>query len=127
MNKAWRRAQSSDLCDENKSGVACAHTDDFARPLQRPRVHETDRKDSVEAMEEASHEDDSTPHAAEMSDEFGLIDLPPAPYVQLGALHRTAHGVRRWTALNSVEETATGVTALISSKGPQPSHLRQAT
>ena len=50
--------------------------------------------------EEPDDEEDGTPPHADAG-EPELIDMPlaPASALQLGAVHRTAPGVRRWTAL----------------------------
>ena len=59
-------------------------------------------------MAEASDDEDDAP-MPDAPPEPELIDMPPAPgvctpNVKLGALHRIALGVRRWTTLMSLKK-----------------------
>ena len=112
-----RRAAIIDLSDEDHAWTTVCD-DDFPQGCCKSQraarywrlAHETSRAGSRRpcgmAMAEASNgEDDSVPPLADakVSDEPELIDFLAAPPsgVQLGALHRIAHSVRRWTALVS--------------------------
>ena len=125
MNKAWRRQSSAewaaravtDLCDENKAWTTGwrplrAHSDAHFKEAvaEAAALHSRDELFSKHIEPEPAPEDPWTKPLAEASDdeddapmpdappEPEIIDMPPA-LVELGALHRIALGVRRWTAL----------------------------
>ena len=101
----WRRLRAhndEDFRDAVTEAAALHARDEFFAAHITPEPAE--EVSLVSAMaEELEDDEDGTPPYAD-ADELGLIDRPPAPGIStsdvlLGAVHRTASGVGRWTAL----------------------------